>query len=179
MKYIKVLDNQNRIYPYSDSQFRRDNANVSFPSTISDEIKASYQVYPVIEMPIPAYNEYTQNVSRQQPQLVNNQWVVEWVVVDKTEEEYNLYKQNQISKIKKESRRRIFEIAPEWKQLNLLARSTELIKIGEQNWTAAEQDEVILIETTWNKIKHIRSKSDQLELMNPIPEDFTNDEYWR
>ena len=178
MKYIKVLDSQNRIYPYSDSQFRRDNANISFPSTISDEIKASHQVYPVFEMPIPAYDETTQNVVRQTPQLVSTQWIVEWVVVNKTEEEKIQYRENQINKIKEEAHRRIVQVVPEWKQLNLLARSTELVKIGEQNWTEAEREEVVLIESIWDKVKQLRAKSDELEAISPIPDDYQDDKYW-
>ena len=83
-----------------------------------------------------------------------------------------------IDDVKSEAHRRIVQIVPEWKQLNLLARSTELAKIGEQNWSEAEREEVALIESVWDKVKHIRAKSDELEVMNPIPDDYQDDKYW-
>jgi hypothetical protein len=178
MKYIKVINDLNHIYPYSDSQFRRDNANVSFPSIVSDETKASYQVYPVIEEPSPTYNEATQRIVRQQPQLINNQWTVKWVIVDKTEEEQIQYREDQIRNVKAEANRRIIAIAPEWRQRNMIARSVELLSIGKDAWTQEQRDENLALELVWETVKMIRAKSDQLEAMNPIPEDFKDDKYW-
>lgn len=83
-----------------------------------------------------------------------------------------------IDDVKGEAHRRIVQVVPEWKQLNLLARYTELIKIGEQNWTSEQQEEAFLIETTWDKVKHIQAKSNELESMSPIPEDYKDDKYW-
>lgn len=179
MKYIKVIDEQNQIYPYGDQQFRRDNANVSFPSTISDETKASYQVYPITEEPSPMYNEATQRIVRQQPQIVNNQWTVGWIIVDKTEEEQIQYREDQIRKVKEEANRRIVQIAPEWRQRNMIARGVELTSIGKDAWTQEQLDEYQSIEVVWTTIKMIRAKSDEIELMNLIPEDFREDKYWR
>lgn len=178
MKYIKVINEQNRIYPYSDRQFRRDNANVSFPSTISDEIKASYQVYPVIEDPSPAYDEATQTAVKLTPSLVDNQWTVKWEIVDKTEEERLQYRENQIRKVKAEANRRIVDIAPEWRQRNMTARGVELLSIGRDAWTPEQYDEHLKLEAIWEEVKKIRAKSDDIEEMDPIPEDFKDDKYW-
>ena len=178
MKYIKVINELNHIFPYSDRQFRRDNANVSFPSTISDEIKASYQVYPVIEEPSPVYNEATQRIVRQQPQLINSQWMVKWVVVDKTEEEQIQYRENQVRNVKAEAKRRIISIAPEWKQSNMLARAITLLRKGEANLTTAEALEVVEMDAVWAEIQRIRSVSDTLEAADPPPEDFADDRHW-
>lgn len=178
MKYIKVINELNHIFPYSDRQFRRDNANVSFPSTISDEIKASYQVYPVTEEPSPVYNEATQRIVRQQPQLINNQWMVKWVVVDKTEEEQIQYRENQVRNVKAEAKRRIISIAPEWKQSNMLARAITLLRKGEANLTTAEALEVVEMDAVWAEIQRIRSVSDTLEAADPPPEDFADDRHW-
>jgi hypothetical protein len=178
MKYIKVINEQNHIYPYSDRQFRRDNANVSFPSTISDEIKSSYQVYPVIEESSPMYNEATQRIVRQQPQLINNQWVVKWEIVDKTEEERLQYREGQIRKVKAEANRRIVDIAPEWRQRNMTARGVELLSIGRDAWTPEQRDEHLYLEAIWEEVKKIRAKSDDIEEMDSIPEDFKDDKYW-
>lgn len=178
MKYIKVINELNHIFPYSDRQFRRDNANVSFPSTISDEIKASYQVYPVIEEPSPVYNEATQRIVRQQPQIVNNQWFIKWSIVDKTEEEKIQYREDQIRKVKAEAKRRIISIVPEWKQRNMIAHRLELLLIGKDAWTQEQRDENLALELIWETVKMIRVKSDALEAINPIPEDFADDRHW-
>lgn len=182
MKYIKVINELNHIFPYSDRQFRRDNANVSFPSTISDEIKASYQVYPVIEEPSPVYNEATQRIVRQQPQLINNQWMVKWVVVDKTEEEQIQYRENQVRNVKAEAKRRIISIAPEWKQRNMIARGLEfarkMIRDGPNALTPEEEAEEAAMYALWTEVKRLRTVSDTLEAMDPPPEDYADNIHW-
>lgn len=179
MKYIKVLNDLNTVYPYSDRQLRQDYPLISFPALILDKLRAQYNVFPVVEEQKPQYDKRTQDLQRLPPRLIGAVWTIQYVVIDKTQEQIAQYNLKMVKKVKEEAHRRIVQLAPEWKQINLLARSTELIKIGKQNWTSEQQQEAFLIETIWNKIKHIRSKSDQLEAMNPIPEDFTNDEYWR
>jgi len=80
--------------------------------------------------------------------------------------------------VKQEASRRILAIAPEYKQRNMLARSAELLRIGETNWTQEQRDEVLAMELIWDTIKFIRAKSDEIEIMNPIPQDYTNEKYW-
>lgn len=182
MKYIKVLNDLNTVYPYSDRQLRQDYPLTSFPALISDEIRSHYKVFPVVEEQKPQYDKRTQDLQRLPPRLVEAVWTVQYVIIDKTQEQIAQYDEqyslNMVKKIKAEANRRIVQIVPEWKQLNLLARSTELVKIGEQNWTEAEREEVVLIESIWNKVKHIRAKSDELEVMSPIPDDYQDDKYW-
>lgn len=182
MKYIKVINDLNHIYPYSDRQFRRDNANVSFPSIVSDETKALYSVYPVIEEPSPTYNEATQRIVRQQPQLINNQWVIKWVVADKTEEEQIQYREKQVRNIKAEASRRIISIVPEWKQRNIIARGLEIarkmIRNGPNTLSPEEEAEEAAISALWTEVKRLRTVSDQLEAMDPLPQDFADDKYW-
>lgn len=67
-------------------------------------------------------------------------------------------KEDKIAEIKNEAQRRIFEIAPEWKQRNLTARAVELINLG-QNSTQEFSD----IQAVWDSVKAIRDTSDQLE----------------
>ena len=182
MKYIKILDDQSRIYPYSDRKLRFDNFLVSFPNSLTDEIRARYNMFPVVEEAIPQYDERTQNIQLQAPELLNGVWTAQYLVIDKTQAEIDQYDQvhyaEMVNLVKIEAHRRIVQVVPEWKQLNLLARSTELVKIGEQNWTAAEREEVVLIESIWDKVKQLRAKSDELEAISPIPDDYQDDKYW-
>lgn len=80
--------------------------------------------------------------------------------------------------VKNEAQRRIFEICPEWKQRNLTAQATILLDKSRANWTQEDLDAWNAGEVIWQQISHIRQKSDLIEAMNPIPEDFRNDSYW-
>lgn len=82
--------------------------------------------------------------------------------------------------VKAEAYRRIVAILPEWKQRNLTARAVELsMKVaGGSSLTIDEQAEWDAGSALWQRIKVIRAKSDEIEGMNPIPADYTNDSYW-
>ena len=83
------------------------------------------------------------------------------------------------SAVKAEASRRILEIAPEWQQRNLLAQATILSEKGRENWTAAETASWTAGEQIWTEIASIRSKSNDIEAMDPIPVDFADDQYWQ
>jgi hypothetical protein len=54
--HIKITDGQPQ--PYSLGQLRRDNTQVSFPTTIPDATLAGYGVFPVTPTEQPAYLEW-------------------------------------------------------------------------------------------------------------------------
>ena len=83
-----------------------------------------------------------------------------------------------IFEVKAEAQNRIYNILPEWKQRNLTARAAELAIKGQANWTPEEQAEYDAGQALWDQIKAIRAASDALELMNPIPDNYTDDSYW-
>lgn len=80
--------------------------------------------------------------------------------------------------VKVEAYRRILQIAPEWRQRNMIARSVELLSIGKENWSQEQIDEHNSIELIWSTIKKIRERSNMIEVMDSIPEDFREDKYW-
>ncbi|MFN3254043.1 hypothetical protein [Roseibium album] len=80
--------------------------------------------------------------------------------------------------VKEEAKRRILEIAPEWKQRNLTARAAELAIKGTANWNEEEQAEVTAGQAVWDMVKAIRAASDVLEAMKLIPLNFRDDENW-
>lgn len=84
------------------------------------------------------------------------------------------------SDVKAHAMRRILSIAPEWKQRNLNARATEItLMIAEgQTLDDATQNERATIEAIWASIAAIRAASDALEALDPIPLDYTDDNYW-
>jgi len=80
--------------------------------------------------------------------------------------------------IKMEAYRRIIAICPEWKQRNLTAQAAILAEKGRDNWTAEELTAWEAGEAIWSEIAAIRAKSDEIELMDPIPQDYTEDKWW-
>jgi hypothetical protein len=67
------------------------------------------------------------------------------------------------SETKAEAYRRIIAIVPEWKQRNLTAQATLLLKIGTANWTQEQQSAWDAGAAIWEQVATIRAKSDALE----------------
>ena len=82
--------------------------------------------------------------------------------------------------VKAEAGRRIIEVCPEWKQRNYIATSltfTDMIQDGE-TLTAEQETQRSEIKAIWTTIQGIRTKSDEIEAMSPIPTDYKDDSYW-
>ena len=75
MTYVKVEDGSVSEFPYSIYQLKDDNPQVSFPEIVTDEILASYNVYPVQPVPIPAFDTLVEKLIRGNPTLSGTQWV--------------------------------------------------------------------------------------------------------
>ena len=82
--------------------------------------------------------------------------------------------------VKDEAAQRILEIAPEWKQRNMNAQATVLLqsRVLNGSWTEAEQAQSDTLNAVWAAVVAIRTASDKLEVMMPIPLDYANDKYW-
>lgn len=96
-----------------------------------------------------------------------------------------------IAAIKNEANLRITSRFPSFKQANMIAREGELLRtvLGQmldtngnvlpaRELTEAEQAELMAINAGWAWIKAIRTRSNELELMDPIPADYAADERW-
>jgi len=83
-----------------------------------------------------------------------------------------------IQAIKAEAARRIEKRFPVWKQSNATIRALSLLRAGEANWDADQQQQAEDDEKEFLWLESVREASNQLEDMNPIPEDFTADGYW-
>lgn len=74
------------------------------------------------------------------------------------------YRAEKIEEIKKEANRRILQIAPEWKQRNILARMTELVDARSgRALTDSEQTEMDSAKSLWADIQNVRQASDDIE----------------
>jgi len=164
---IRVVDG--RPEKYSLEQLRKDNPGISFPKDIPDERLAEYDVYPVTLLDRPTTETWQRATRNDLPTLIDGVWTLGWTVTDIPAT---------VEMVKAEAGRRIIVICPEWKQRNLTAQAAQLAKKGEANWTPEEQAAWDAGEALWNQIAAIRAKSDLLEVMNPIPVDYTLDTYW-
>lgn len=82
--------------------------------------------------------------------------------------------------VKAEANRRIIAICPEWKQRNYIATDLMFTKIIQAGGTLTTEQEAArsTMEAVWTAIQGIRSKSDEIEAMSPVPQDFASDSYW-
>lgn len=159
---------------------------IANPNIISPHKKWSdggLHVRPVIEEPRPTFRKELAQLDTRltiEPERV----VVSHVAVPLTHE-------GQALAVKTECRRRIIERFPDWKQANMTARSHELDRIQSgfmrdadgnrleaRDLTETEMAEERAIGQAWAWIKAVRAKSDEIEALDPVPDDFDADERW-
>ena len=87
MQYALIKNEEITVYPYSVTQLRRDNPLTSFPKAPSDDLLASWDVYPVTDTPRPEHDPMTQDIAEGDPVLEGETWVRVWIVRDATPEE--------------------------------------------------------------------------------------------
>lgn len=89
MLYIKTDENFNIVkFPYSISEFKRDNPETSWPETIDPMTLAEHRVYPVYQNIQPEYDANTEYLSLLQPSMdINGVWSTHWQVQRIPEEE--------------------------------------------------------------------------------------------
>lgn len=80
--------------------------------------------------------------------------------------------------VKTEAQRRIYERHPQWKQANMTVRSVTLVRLGEANWSPAEAAEAAELESAWTWIREVRTASNAIEVLSPIPIDFAASPLW-
>lgn len=85
--YVKIVNNAVDTFPYSMRQLRSDNANTSFPATMTDAMMADWGMYPVTVATEPsvAHNEIAEHNSA--PTLVSNVWTLGWTTRSLTSDE--------------------------------------------------------------------------------------------
>ena len=87
MSYVKITNGAVDVYPYTVTQLRRDNPNVSFPSQITHKIMRRYGMYPVTTEDLPDYDPLTQKIVTATTPTDVNGWVLTQTVVDMTDDE--------------------------------------------------------------------------------------------
>jgi len=114
MFYVK-LNGQGAVerYPYTLTDLKRDNRNVSWPKTISDETAADYNVFPVTPTNQPAY-DHTKDLERTAVE-VDGSWVEQWTEVDASAEEIAARTESEAKSVRLDRDSRLAEC--DWTQL--------------------------------------------------------------
>jgi hypothetical protein len=82
--YLKV-SGSNIIYPYSVQQLKLENKNISFPSVITNEVLATFNVYPVKLVNGNYDDDYTKDVVEVTPTLSGSVYVQTYETTDADE----------------------------------------------------------------------------------------------
>jgi len=109
-------------------------------------------------------------------------WQWGWTSRPLTTEELADRREQTLRRIKSEANRRCLEIMPEFKQRNFLALKAECdLEYGTDPsaWPVEMQQLVVEGRAAFAQINAIRAKSDEIEAMNPAPEDVTDDALWQ
>jgi Phage tail assembly chaperone protein len=88
MIYVKTDGDSTIVhYPYSLTDMIYDNPQTSFPSTVTDEIAAQFNTFPVKATPQPIIDPIMQNIVWADPILTEGIWIQQWAVETATPEQ--------------------------------------------------------------------------------------------
>jgi len=126
-----------------------------------------YMWLPVVDN-VPEVNKFYYNVVANTPVVLSDKVLIEYTV---TPHPVNLLQ----ALVKQEAERRILEFYPLWKQSNMLSDKLTLLN---KTRTPEEEQQLIDIDAGFAYINHIRQRSNIIEAMDPIPENYVADTYW-
>ena len=113
--YVLAPNQVLETYPYSIGDLRRDNTYTSFPKNPSNELLATWDVYPVKPETTPTFDTYTQKIVEGTPYYDGYQWCQTWTVVSLTAEEQAVIINN-LSNTLRSTRNQLLR-ATDWTQL--------------------------------------------------------------
>ena len=82
MAYVLAPNQTVQAFPYTISDLKRDNPNVSFPRNPSDSTLANWNVFRVVDRPQPSFDGATQDCNQIDPTFENGEWVTTWQVTN-------------------------------------------------------------------------------------------------
>jgi hypothetical protein len=82
-----IQNNNVAKYPYSVSELKQDNPQVSFPDSPTVELLESWGVYEVLTTQLPPFDPATQRIEEGSPTLLGAVWTQAWIVIALTDEE--------------------------------------------------------------------------------------------
>lgn len=85
--YALIINQRVEKHPYSISELRKDNPQVSFPKNLTDDLLKSFNVIKIQPTDCPTYDIMSHRIEQGQPVFSNDQWIQSWNVVSLTDEE--------------------------------------------------------------------------------------------
>ena len=83
--YVRVNKQGQAIqFPFKPERLRQMHKNVSFPSTISNEILAEYNVFPVAQVSAPRYNQDLETISSG-VEFIDGKWTLTYTINPRTD----------------------------------------------------------------------------------------------
>ena len=114
--YVLATGQAVTTFPYSVEALKRDNPQVSFPDTVSDELLASFDVLPVVSTN-PQFDRATETVEQNgcSYNADLSRWETAWTIRDKTAEEIQADADSRAFDIRTERNSRLAQC--DWTQL--------------------------------------------------------------
>lgn len=106
--FIKLNNKKIEKYPYSISELKKDNPQISFPNYPSEKLLAEWQVFPVVKTDQPIFDNITENISEGSPIFDGTIWKQVWIVTDASPEEIE-QRTLQYNEIQKQNRSIAFQ----------------------------------------------------------------------
>jgi hypothetical protein len=120
--YVKVENNVASVY--SIKQLKIDYPNISWPKTITNTLLEEYSVYPLSYGETPDINEFDQSlVVSTTPIKQNGNWIVNFEIINKTEEEKQEYKKEVSWNIRE--KRNSLLVATDWMGMSDVTMTAE------------------------------------------------------
>ena len=86
--YVKVKNGVVEAFPYGQNELMRDNPNTSFPTVMSNEGLAEWDVFPVQPTEIPQpFDPIEQNSTYGDPVMLGGVWVQTWIITPASPEQ--------------------------------------------------------------------------------------------
>lgn len=204
--YALIENNQVSKYPYSFSQLRKDNPNVSYPRNPSDEVLENFGVYKVNPSAQPNHDPDTQNVTEGTPELVDAVWSQTWIVSDATAEEITERTESLKRQINNERNRRI-NLPKSVSLISGKSFTVDMSNGGRQNigdlgtaalakasindtstisfrdadntdWDLTNEDIIEMGLQVTSQVSALHVKAREIKAMDPLPRDYTDNLYW-
>jgi hypothetical protein len=147
--YVKIKNGNIVKYPYSITELKMDNKNVSFPTSITNDILEEYGVFYV--QPTNYIDDYTKTYIEGTPELSGSIYVQVWNITDSSEEEINT------------------RIDEKWGEV----RETRNLLLQQSDWTQFQDSPIIGSKLTeWQTyrqhLREITSQSNPFNLSWPV-----------
>lgn len=82
--FAKIINDKIVEYPYSIMKLKNENANISFPDTIENDVELleQFNVVKLKSSPVPDYDEFNFSVELGTPEKIDGEWRQNWKIIE-------------------------------------------------------------------------------------------------